>query len=260
MCHCRNNIGPVSLDDGPFNYDRSKAVAYAAEHNCDKTFLGLHTESAWDYFWDKNPYSPFLHANCTNFVSQALASGGVPMINEWHWSFSKHNGMHWPITRGCGGDAWDSPCTMSWGYAPDLRNVLVNVFGFDFSVIEPVYRDRIPELSDVLRSKVRAGDVVFHGGGDAGDEYKHTSLVAGWGIGTEYQMSDDPQPCTSLPPSSGVSKRKLLPWIIDRDGPGYSRAFNDVGSPDGYRVEFVHIPDWITLPPATPLWDSPPYP
>ena len=99
--------------------------------------------------------------------------------------------------------------------------------------------------------------LVFHG--EPGNEYKHTALVAGWGSMTQYQMLDNPQPCTSLPYSRDSEDSRFLPWVVDRDGPGYTRAFNDVAHPSGYRVEFVHIPDWIVLPLSVTPWDLPPY-
>jgi len=88
------------------------------------------------------------------------------MALDWNWG---DNAGHLPITTGCGDNFWNSPCTLSWGYAPELRRYLVDILGFQYSVIH-VTRDeefpassRFKAISIHTGVKIEGGDVVFHG-------------------------------------------------------------------------------------------------
>jgi len=87
---------PLLVVHGAGGYNRKNAVAYAVQ------------------YWNSvNPLYPHFTDDCTNFISQCLYAGGIPML------FSKEKGRGWWIRTGKGGD-W----SYSWTVAHALYLLL----------------------------------------------------------------------------------------------------------------------------------------
>lgn len=116
-------------------YDRFRAVAYA------------------DMYWSHpNPAYPYLHVDCTNFISQCLHAGGIPMV------FTGNKGTGWWF-RG-----WSENWSYSWAVANSLHMLLS-------SGKAPMYavRRQSPE-------ELEPGDVIcydFNGNG----HWQHNTIV-----------------------------------------------------------------------------------
>lgn len=87
---------PLLVVHGAGGYNRQSAVAYAMQ-----------------YWNSPNPLYPHFTDDCTNFISQCLYAGGIPML------FSKEKGKGWWIRTGKGGD-W----SWSWTVAHALYLLL----------------------------------------------------------------------------------------------------------------------------------------
>lgn len=68
---------------GPYGYNRAKAVAYA--------------EAYWN---TRNPAFPRFTDDCTNFISQCLYAGGIPMI------YTGNRGSGWWVRGGNWSYSW----------------------------------------------------------------------------------------------------------------------------------------------------------
>ncbi|MFD2370320.1 amidase domain-containing protein [Brevibacillus sp. GCM10020057] len=88
--------GPILVVHGAGGYNRKSAVAYAMQ-----------------YWNSHNPLYPRFTDDCTNFISQCLYAGGIPML------FSKEKGKGWWIRMGKGGE-W----SWSWTVAHALYLLL----------------------------------------------------------------------------------------------------------------------------------------
>jgi RHS repeat-associated protein len=222
----------------PHYYNRQAAVNYALRYACGANY---------------NYYK--LSVDCTNFVSQALAAGGLPMTPKWRAQqellaqLLSRLGFGFP--RGCGSDPWDAPCTPAWSAAPDLYSYLKNYLGYpsyNLPKVEQAAKDSDTPPPNMANSPIpiQPGDVVFYRN-EEHTEFNHTALVIGWGPPSYFQNEKKDQDCSADLPGEWSNvfnpESDRLPWIIDHGGPNYKRAFNDIGSTN--EVEFVHIPDFL---------------
>ena len=153
-----------------------------------------------------------------------------------------------PIKTGCGRALWDLDCTNSWSSAPELLDYLTKDLGFQsYSIdeVNPSIEDDDPPRIPV-GFLVQPGDVVFYKAWNKPD-FNHAALVTGWGPQSYFRGYLDPPQCsTNLPLDLARFSRgddDWLPWIVDRQGAGYQRAFND--TLDANKVVFVHIPRFL---------------
>lgn len=68
---------------------RMAAVAYANHYCGDAPGCGNHNEYNKDYFNYNNS-----GGDCTNFISQVLLAGGIPMTGGWHYDHAAEQGSH----------------------------------------------------------------------------------------------------------------------------------------------------------------------
>lgn len=126
-----------SSSRGPRNYDRVRALRYS---------------ELWWNGW--NPVYPKLEDDCTNFISQCLFAGRIPMTHTQ----SRAEGWWYKFTDGKKTENW----SYSWSTSHALYLYLVNRLG----------AKRVSSARDL-----KVGDLVFYDWGGQGT-FHHTAFVA----------------------------------------------------------------------------------
>ncbi|TDY44550.1 putative amidase-like protein [Alicyclobacillus sacchari] len=125
-------------------YDRVRATRYA------------------DVWWDStNPRYPRLEDDCTNFISQCLHAGGIPM-----WGQPDVSGGWWIDTN--------DPQTGRWSYSWTTSNAL-------FRIVTSALGGQIVATA----SDLKMGDLIFYDWTGSG-AYHHTTIV------TEFDAAGEP--------------------------------------------------------------------
>ena len=120
-------------------YDRQRAVRYA------------------NYWWNSyNPRFPQFDVDCTNFVSQCIHAGGIPM------SFTGNIGSGWWCLKSGTEFKW----SYSWSVAHSLRWYLSSAEGSRFA-------ERVDNIS-----QLEQGDVIIYDFDNDG-VWQHTTFVTG---------------------------------------------------------------------------------
>ncbi|MEJ8548454.1 amidase domain-containing protein [Brevibacillus borstelensis] len=137
LAEAEGNPLPTLIVHGAGGYDTERAIAYA------------------ERYWDSaNPAYPLFTDNCTNFISQCLHAGGIPML------FSREMGKGWWM-RGSGkGASW----SYSWSVAHSLYLLLK-------SGGPPMRAVAIPSVD-----QLEPGDIICYDF-DGDGRYQHNTIV-----------------------------------------------------------------------------------
>jgi hypothetical protein len=120
------------------------AHAYTYNHTTAQQY-------ADSYALSYNNTYPQFSDDCTNFASQALLAGGLPMNGAAAYGGEYYTETQWFMRQALGGFAY----TSSWTVAQQLKDYLVN--SLDGTGYTPM-----PGTSSNLHSGVNPGDVLFY--------------------------------------------------------------------------------------------------
>ncbi len=139
-----------------FTYNRAAAVEYARKYN-----------------EEYNPKYPQYDANCTNYVSQCLVAGGLPMDGTWKITWIPFLGRK--TTR-----AWDN-ARQHYYYFSNPQNGFVN----------ETYTVTNTQVSELANSgKVQPGDIIYFSRGESTEEIFHSAIIVRVEDGEIYYMNN----------------------------------------------------------------------
>jgi hypothetical protein len=177
-------------------YNRAAAVAYALAH-------ANSPNSAYTYITGNN---------CTNFVSQALAAGGLQQNDRWQYNNGNPTNAWWTTRVHPTNVGQEVPG--GHGSQDGLYNYLTDT-GLGYSngpVEDPSHRERM-DFSPT--DPTQPGDVVFY---DQGGLWNHAAIVVGWERQPENEDLDGWISANTVTYVSNNQGGDLAPWVAEHSG------------------------------------------
>lgn len=185
-----SSFGSASAAD--YTYDRKAAVKYAKQYACNRN------ESCRNA-----AYTSFGDMDCTNFVSQALRAGGIPIRNNGSLA------------------AW-APYLLSW--------VRVNAFLQTFEVVNHQVKYLKVKSMGAAYTPARKGDLYLYNWGK-GNGWSHLSMATGWGKYGSFWDTDSAGNRVNYNQITGGRGDKMAQHATDRDGAPWNWGYQTQRNP-----------------------------
>lgn len=175
-----------------FTYSRGNAAAYASKYACNN-----------DERCRNGNYVDLGEVDCTNFVSQALRAGGMPMkrTTSLVWWYDGMPGLF----------PWETNRSSSWSSVTALRSFLVGTDRGNY---------HYPSMSSGT-TVAAAGDIYVYDWG-RGEGYSHMSVAIGSGTFASYKDPKTGRWYSSVTSGTGS---KMAQHSTDRDGAPWNWGF-----------------------------------